>query len=93
MSSRANPLNPKTAQQQEEKSPLKNDSHPKKDDQSDRDERERRLQEHRARIEEIERADYAIADDKRSKAADELMWLEFETRMREVMRKVVEPAL
>lgn len=92
MSSKTNPLNPKTAQ--EDKSPHKDDdSHRNKDDQSDREERERRLQQHRAWIEEIERADYAIADDRRAKAADELMWLEFETRMREVMRKVVEPAL
>lgn len=38
-------------------------------------------------------ADYANQDDKRAKAADELMWLEFETRMRGLIRRVVEPAL
>jgi hypothetical protein len=32
-------------------------------------------------------------DHKRAKAADELMWLEFETRMRGLIRRVVEPML
>ena len=32
-------------------------------------------------------------DHKRAKVADELMWLEFETRMRGLIRRVVEPML
>jgi hypothetical protein len=32
-------------------------------------------------------------DDLRAKAADEMMWLEFETRMRSLIRRVIEPAL
>ena len=34
-----------------------------------------------------------MEDDKRARAADELMWLDFETRMRGLIRKVIEPAL
>lgn len=32
-------------------------------------------------------------DRKRAKAADELAWLEFETRMRHIIRGMMEPAI
>ena len=58
-----------------------------------RDEKDRKMKDHKAKVTAVQEADYSVADDKRAKAADELMWLEFETRMRGLIRRVVEPAL
>ena len=41
----------------------------------------------------IEEAEYKAYDVERAKAADELMWLDFETRMRHLMKNIVTPAL
>ena len=41
----------------------------------------------------IEEAEYKAYDVERAKAADELMWLDFETRMRHLMKNIVSPAL
>lgn len=45
------------------------------------------------KIKALQDAEYTMDDHKRAKAADELMWLEFETRMRGLIRRVVEPML
>jgi hypothetical protein len=58
-----------------------------------REEKIRKINEHRQKIIALEEEEYRIEDDKRAKAADEMMWLEFETRMRGLIRRVVEPAL
>jgi len=51
------------------------------------------MDEHKQRVQALEEAEYNAYDEKRAKAADELMWMDFETRMRSLMKKVVEPAL
>lgn len=51
------------------------------------------MEEHKQRVQALEEAEYVAYDDTRAKAADELMWLDFETRMRVMMKKIVSPAL
>lgn len=59
----------------------------------ERAEKNRRMDEHRQRVQAIEEAEYKAYDNERAKAADELMWLDFETRMRHLMNNIVKPAL
>ena len=51
------------------------------------------LAEHKQKLLSIEKMAERMEDDQRAKAADEMMWLEFETRMRGLIRRVIEPAL
>lgn len=41
----------------------------------------------------LEDAEYKAYDDTRAKAADELMWMDFETKMRAMTKQIVSPAL
>lgn len=56
-------------------------------------EKAQKLDEHKQRVKAIEQSDYNAFDESRAKAADELMWLDFETRMRELIKQMVSPAL
>ena len=51
-----------------------------------RKENQRKLEEHKQRIKAIEESEYNVYDEKRAKAADELMWMDFETRMRNLIK-------
>lgn len=45
-------------------------------------ERDRKLEEHKQRVKALQESEYSIDDNKRARAADEMMWLDFETRIR-----------
>ena len=44
------------------------------------------MDEHKQRVLALEIAEYSAYDEKRAKAADEFMWLDFETRMRDLCK-------
>ncbi len=50
------------------------------------------MEEHKQRIKAIEESEYNVYDEKRAKAADELMWMDFETRMRNLIKQMIAPA-
>lgn len=58
-----------------------------------REERDRKIQEHKQRMKELTEAEYQLEDGKRAKAADEMMWLDFETRVRILIQKYIEPII
>lgn len=51
------------------------------------------MEEHKQRVKALEEADYSAFDERRAKAADELMWMDFETRIRDMCKSLVMPAL
>lgn len=58
-----------------------------------RDEKNRKLEEHKQRVLAMEQADYKIYDETRAKSADALYWLDFETKVREYINKLIMPVL
>ena len=61
---------------------------------------ERRRKDHNLRVEQrkqmaqiLTEAEYEMNDKNRAKAADQMEWLHFETRMRNMVRKVLEPVI
>ena len=44
-------------------------------------------------MKELTEAEYQLEDGKRAKAADEMMWLDFETRVRILIQKYIEPII
>lgn len=58
-----------------------------------RQEKQRKLDEHRQRVAALQQAEYIAYDEERARAADELEWLDFETRMVGVVKQMIEPAL
>ena len=59
----------------------------------ERAELNRKMEEHKQRVKAIEESEYKAYDSERAKAADELMWLDFETRIRVLVKNIVTPAL
>ena len=55
-------------------------------------EKERKLEEHRQRVQALSEATYDIADAERAKAADQLQWTDFETRILAKVKEVITPA-
>lgn len=58
-----------------------------------REERDRKILEHKQRVKALSEAEYQLEDGKRAKAADEMMWLDFETRVRILIQKYIEPII
>jgi hypothetical protein len=58
-----------------------------------RQEKQRKFEEHRQRVAALQQAEYIAYDEERARAADELEWLDFETRMIGVVKQMIEPAL
>lgn len=51
------------------------------------------MDEHKQRVLALQEAEYIAYDLKRAQEADGLQWIDFETRMRIMIRAFVEPAL
>lgn len=59
----------------------------------ERAEKNKRMEEHRQRVQALEEAEYKAFDLDRAKCADALMWLDFETKTRNLINQLVQPAL
>lgn len=58
-----------------------------------RDERDKKIIEHKKKVKEMTEREYQFEDGTRAKAADEMMWLNFETRMRTLIQRYIEPII
>jgi hypothetical protein len=56
-----------------------------------REEKNRKYEEHRQRVKALEEAEYKIYDEERAKAADQLEWMAFETKVRDYIKNLVTP--